>query len=120
MLHRRRGMRKQPVMLRGLARVRDPQEWSDDKKSVMEEIVTVKAHQIAETRAILEKFDDSITFAEGPSIGLDNKVSAYTKHKNSITTIELDSFTKSWLTNLDTQKFFHTPKRRVGKGSSEY
>lgn len=48
------------------------QEWSDDKKT--EEIFTAKAHQIAEVRAILEKFDGSISFAERQSIcsgGLD-------------------------------------------------
>uniref|UniRef100_A0A8W8IRP6 NADAR domain-containing protein n=1 Tax=Magallana gigas TaxID=29159 RepID=A0A8W8IRP6_MAGGI len=45
--------------------VKDPQGWSDDKETVMEEIVTAKADQIAEVKAVLEKLDGSITFAEG-------------------------------------------------------
>uniref|UniRef100_A0A8W8J5A4 NADAR domain-containing protein n=1 Tax=Magallana gigas TaxID=29159 RepID=A0A8W8J5A4_MAGGI len=39
--------------------VKDPQGWSDDKETVMEEIVTAKADQIAEVKAVLEKLDES-------------------------------------------------------------
>lgn len=64
--------------------VKDPQGWSDDKETVMEEIVTAKADQIAEVKAVLEKLDGSITFAEGTfdmfwGTGLDKEATLYTK-----------------------------------------
>uniref|UniRef100_A0A8W8IUL8 NADAR domain-containing protein n=1 Tax=Magallana gigas TaxID=29159 RepID=A0A8W8IUL8_MAGGI len=64
--------------------VKDPQGWSDDKETVMEEIVTAKADQIAEVKAVLEKLDSNITFAEGTfdmfwGTGLDKEATLYTK-----------------------------------------
>lgn len=65
--------------------VRDPQGWNDDKETVMEEIVTAKADQIAEVRAVLEKLDGNTIFAEGTfdmfwGTGLDKEATLYTKN----------------------------------------
>lgn len=64
--------------------VKDPQGWSDDKETVMEEIVTAKADQIADVRAVLENSMVTSHLPGEPLIcswgtGLDKEATLYSK-----------------------------------------
>lgn len=65
--------------------VTDPPGWSDDKETVMEEIVTAKFDQVAEVRTKLESTNSNTIFAEGTfdmhwGTGLDIEATVHTNH----------------------------------------